>query len=296
MSNGLRIAVTGGSGMVGSAVLRELVARGHTAINLDRRAPWKPVEGVRFCYVDLRHREQVQSILEGVDAVCHLGEIPNSSAPISPDELFYTNTRIGSVVMQTAADLRLRHAVYTSSCQVYGTWGAPPVPPKYLPIDSAHPTQPQNQYALSKVANESYARWVSAALGLSVSIFRLPMVLSSFRHQMAMRFEHEDFRSHEMNTYVHATDAAIAYALAVEKALPGCETYTLVADDVLMPEPLAPYVQRHFPDWPQLPVDWPAQKSPVSSANAKEKLGWLPKYDFREDYRKIRGREPLFRA
>ncbi|HEV7301829.1 MAG TPA: NAD(P)-dependent oxidoreductase [Tepidisphaeraceae bacterium] len=294
MSNGLRVAVTGGSGQIGTSVCRELIARGHQVLNLDRRGPRHPVEGARFVYVDLRQRELIQPILETVDAVCHLGEIPNPGAPISQDELFYTNTRIGSVVLQTVADLKLRHVVYTSSCQVYGTWGWPNLAPKFLPMDETHPTQPQNHYALSKVANEMYAQWVSAQFGLSVSIFRLPMVFRRFHESWAMHIDRPATEMpNELGTYLHATDAATAYAQAIERALPGCETYHLVADDLLINEPLSDLLRRFRPDWPTVPTDWPAFRSPVLTTKAKEKLDWVPKFDFREEFRKILAKEPL---
>src|SRR5574341_888258 len=63
----MHIAITGSSGLVGSAVVSFLIGGGHRVIRLVRRSPtgdevrWEPAEGVR----DL-------SPMEGVDAVIHL--------------------------------------------------------------------------------------------------------------------------------------------------------------------------------------------------------------------------------
>lgn len=292
----MRVAVTGGAGHIGHLVVKELVSRGHTVFCLDRRAPWEPTPGVKFIYVDLKQREQVQPIFDTVDAVCHLGEIPNPHTAISPDELFHTNTRIGSTVLQTAADLKLKHIVYTSSAQVYGSWGSEPVPPKTLPMDESHPLQPQNHYALSKVANEGYAAFASRVFGLSVSIFRLPQTWGWFPDKAMGRIEHgyESFR--EMGTYLYGTDAATAYAEAVERALPGCEAYHFSADEVATPAPLVEGLMQKYPEYPTLPTDWPAYKSPVLTTKAKEKLGWVPKMNFRDEFRKKFGREPLLKV
>jgi nucleoside-diphosphate-sugar epimerase len=294
-SSGMRVAVTGGAGRIGSSVIKELVSRGHTVVCLDRRAPHEPTPGVRFVFVDLRQREQVQPILENVDAVCHLGEIPNPYDSISPEEVFYTNTRIGSTVLQTAADLKLKHVVYTSSAQVYGVWGAAPVPPLTLPMDETHPVQPQNQYSLSKVANEMYAAFVARVFGLSVSIFRLPLTWSHVSERYLAHLERGYEAFGEMGTYLYASDAAVAYAQAVERALPGCEVYHLTADDVATPLPLAEGLNHVHPDWPTLPPDWPAYKSPVLTTKAREKLGWSPKCSIRDEFRKKFAREPLMK-
>ncbi len=290
----MRVAVTGGAGQIGSVVIEELVKRGHTALCLDRRAPRAPVPGVKFHYVDLQNRSQIQPIFDTVDAVCHLGEIPNPFAGgIGPEEIFATNTRIGSTVLQTAADLKLKHFVYTSTAQVYGSWGPDPVPPLFLPMDETHPVQPRNHYALGKVANESYAAYVSRMWGLSVSIFRLPSTFAFVSDRAMNRVERGYDSFWEMGTHLYASDAAVAYVEAVERALPGCETYHFTADEVATPIPLVEGMKHTRPDWPVLPTDWPAYKCPVLTNKAKEKLGWSPKLHFREEFRKKFGRDPL---
>ena len=67
-----RIAITGSSGLIGTALVGHLKSEGHTVQRLVRRAPiavdevtWDPQTG----YVDL-------SALEGVDAVIHLAGAP----------------------------------------------------------------------------------------------------------------------------------------------------------------------------------------------------------------------------
>lgn len=288
----LRVVVTGGSGRVGSTVIRHLVARGHHVTNVDRRQAREPAAH-RFVYADLRRRELVQPVLEQADAVCHLGEIPNAEAPFGADEIFGHNTTVGSIVLQTAADLRLRHVVYTSTCQVYGPWGSPSVPPERLPMDESVSLRPQNVYALSKVANESYARHVGRAHGLSVSIFRLPWVMSEWNDRWFDWFEKQDGPLNDgLGTYVHAADAAVAYASAVERALPGVDAYHFVADDVMSFVPLRERLEKHHPDVPKLPTDWPSHRAPVVTAKAKEKLGWRPTHSFLDRFAQLRGRDP----
>lgn len=286
----MRIAVTGGSGRIGRAVIGELVSRGHDVLNLDRCAPKETT--ARWVYIDLRYREQVQPVFEKVDAVIHLGEIPTYRAPMPTNEIYTHNTGAGAVVMQTAADLKMKRFIYTSTCQVYGCWDEPRIGPVQLPLDETHPLRPQNIYALSKVANEGYARWVSKAKDLSVAIFRLPWVMSGELHNHMFHWiENQKGPADGFQTYIRDIDVAKAYALAIENPRPGCEAYHLAAVDVASVVPIRKRLMEHNPEYPALPEDWPAFKSPVVTEKMREHFGWEPSWSVREEYKKRFGKE-----
>lgn len=285
----MRIAVTGGSGLIGSAVVRELMNRGHSVINLDLRQARDPV--TRFVYLDLRNREILQQVLEDVEVVVHLGEIPHIGER-SHQQVYTTNTAIGATVLQTAADLKLRRAIYTSTCQVYGTWGGKRTPPVMLPLDETHPLRPQNGYALSKKANEEFSRLMTDHHGLNVSVFRLPWVTGEHmlrRIRGWMRGGPQEGPSLEMGTYVYTGDVARAYALAIEKDLPGWEVYHLSAEDIALVEPLPVVHRKYLSDYPPLPADWPDYRSPMDTTRARQALGWSPQWSIREAYARVTG-------
>jgi nucleoside-diphosphate-sugar epimerase len=284
----MRVAVTGGSGNVGRFVVKELVARGHDVINIDRREPAEKV--ARFVQADLTQRAQVQPIFEQVEAVCHLGEIPNVRGRPSPEEVFATNTRIGSIVLQTAADLQLKRVIYTSSCQVYGMWDGVVTSPMKLPFDETQPVHPHNGYALSKVCNEGYGRMVAEKHGLSVAAFRFPYVVSrDYSDDMAASMKDFPPRTDGFATYLHATDAARAYALALDNRRAGFEAYHFAAEEILSLYPLAERLRRHHPSFPPLPANWPAFKSPLLMDKARRDFGWAPHWNFLQMYRARHG-------
>ena len=99
----LRVVVTGGSGRIGSVLVRRLIEQGHAVTNVDRRPPDGAPAQAKFVFADLRQREILQPIFEQCDVVCHLGEIPNASGPLPPEQIFAHNTAVGSTVLQTAA-------------------------------------------------------------------------------------------------------------------------------------------------------------------------------------------------
>lgn len=288
-----RVAVTGASGRVGSAVTEHLLEQGYEVVALDRRQPQKRLP--RFVYCDLRRRELIQPVFETVDAVIHLGEIPNTSFPLSPEEIFAQNTAVGSCVLQTAADLRLKRVIYTSSCQVYGFWGEGfrPVVPQTLPMDETHPLQPTNVYSLSKTCNESYARLMAEAHGLSVAVFRLPWVVTREPNDDWFRWLERDNngRSEGLATYIHARDVASAYRLALERPRAGWHAYHLTAAEACCYQPLRQYLESRHPEFPKLPSDWPAYKSAVLLDKAREHFGWEPTFSFLESYRQKTGKK-----
>jgi nucleoside-diphosphate-sugar epimerase len=289
MATPLRIAVTGGAGRIGRAVVDRLLLRGHQVLVLDRLKP--PSSAARWAHVDLRRRELVQPLLEQVDAVCHLGEIPNMIPSYNADEIFAANTAATSVVIQSAADLGLKRLVYASSIQLYGFQGSASAQPRQLPIDEHTAANPQQAYALSKVAGEAYCRLIADHQGLSIAALRLPGMVDWTADTIPWASLERERSFHELGAYAHVTDAAEAFALAVEDTRPGLSIYNTTAPDALA---LRPVREALAFTWPQLslPADWPAQRCPLISERIRTELGWTPAWSITDQYRARFGGEP----
>ena len=136
--NMTKIAVTGGSGKAGRAVVRDLLERGHDVINLDtalagdsyrdQPAPYLPV--------DVTDYGQVFEALAGgeglpkIEAVVHFAAIPSPDHHV-PDQVFRTNMASTYAVFSAAARLGLQRVVWASS---ETTLGLPfDRPPDYAP-------------------------------------------------------------------------------------------------------------------------------------------------------------------
>lgn len=280
----MQIAVTGGSGGVGRWVVRCLLERGHEVVNLDRS---RGEDGAaRFVECDVQQREPVEAVLRQCDAVCHLAEIPTASAPLPKEEIYWSNARSASVVLQTAADLGLAHAVYASSCQVYGCWGPNRGAPVRLPIDETYPANPRNVYAVSKAANEGFARYLADQAKLSISVVRFPWVvaISDDERKLVGYAQHDGPLGDGLGTYIHGIDLAAGIAAAIERRRVGFEIYNLGAADMASVTPLRDRLARHHPDFPPLPADWPGNKSPLITEKAERLLDWKPLWTW-EKYR-----------
>src|SRR3954454_17016104 len=174
-----KIAVTGGSGKAGRAVVRDLLERGYEVLNIDRvpsAESHSPESPAPFLPAELTDFGQTLEALSGgermpgIEAVVHLAAIP-SPVHATPDQVFRTNVTSTHAVFAAAARLGLRRVVWASS---ETTLGLPfDRPPDYAPVDEAH-VYPETSYALSKVLGEEMARqflrWSGIAfVGLSFS-------------------------------------------------------------------------------------------------------------------------------
>ena len=140
----MKIAVTGGSGKAGRAVIRELLEHGHEVLNIDRvpsAESSSPDSPAPFLAADLTDfGEALEALgggerLPGIQAVVHLAAIP-SPVHATPDVVFRTNITSTHAVFAAAARLRLERVVWASS---ETTLGLPfDDPPDYAPIDEQH--------------------------------------------------------------------------------------------------------------------------------------------------------------
>ena len=153
------IVVTGAAGRLGRRVVQLLVDQGREVLATDQSAADDlPAEFVRCDLVDAK---AVERILQGAEAVVHMGAIPG---PIREDPRVIFDNNVASTfnVMMSAAELGLRRVVFSSSAFGMG-WAhdGNAFVPLYLPLDEEHPMMPFEPYGLSKQVGEDIGRMVS---------------------------------------------------------------------------------------------------------------------------------------
>ncbi|WP_300493881.1 NAD-dependent epimerase/dehydratase family protein [uncultured Methylophaga sp.] len=166
----MNVLVMGGSGFIGSALVRGLLKQGHHVHVFDR-----DVRVVNQQFPEITSAVQadfadVMSLTEAmidVDVIFHLisTSVPSTSNknPVHDIESNLVNTVKLLESMRTADVKRI---VYLSSGgTVYGN-------PTYLPITEKHPTNPTCSYGIVKLAIEKYLQMYAELYELDVTILR----------------------------------------------------------------------------------------------------------------------------
>jgi len=272
------IAVTGGSGKAGRAVVRDLLDHGYQVINIDQVPPAQSL--TRFRQSDLTNLGEVFEALDGAEAVVHLAAIPNPDR-FSPGHTFYNNTMSCYHIFTAAVQLKLGRVVWASS---ETTLGLPfeREQPVYAPIDEEHPLYPESSYALSKVVSEEMARqfnrWSKLPfIGLRFSNIKEPQQYAEFPAYW------QDARVRKWNLwgYVDARDVAQSCRLGLEAPIQGAEVFIIAAGDTVMPRPSRDLLAEVFPQVP-LRKEIEPYETLLSIDKARQELGYDPQYSWRQ--------------
>jgi len=282
----MKVVVTGGSGKVGRAVVRDLLEQGHDVLNVDRAAP-DPSKSAPapFLPADLTDYGQALEalsggeVLAGVEAVVHLAAVP-SPFHATPDVTFSTNIRSTHAVFSAAARLRLGRVVWASS---ETTLGLPfDQPPDYAPVDERHALRPESSYALSKVLGEEMARQFSRWSGIPFIGLRFSNVMERADYDLFPTYwEDPSLRKWNLWGYVDESHAAqsVREALAVEAS--GADTFIIAAADTVMKRPSRELMAEVFPG---VRVDdaLSGHGTLLAIDKARRVLGYEPQFSWRE--------------
>ena len=172
-----KILVTGADGFIGSHIVEALLDAGHDVrafVLYNSFGSWGwldtlPEARRRQLDVfagDIRDPHGVRTAMTGCGVVLHLAAliaIPYSYH--SPATYIETNVTGTLNVAQAARDLGTERVVVTSTSEVYGT-------AQYVPIDEAHPLQPQSPYSASKIGADAIALSYHKSFGTPVTVLR----------------------------------------------------------------------------------------------------------------------------
>lgn len=278
-----RVVVTGGSGKLGRACVRDLAEHGYEVVNVDLVG-----EVDAIVRADLEDFGETMSALgaiddryDRVDAVVHLAAIP-APGLVPNQTVFRVNAVSTYNVFEAARRLGIRNIVWASSETVLGL----PFdePPPYIPVDEAYPGRPESAYSLSKLVGETMAeqfcRWDPE---LKIACLRFSNVMNPEDYVHFPAFD-SDARERRWNLwgYIDARDGAQAIRLALEAPITGAERFVIANADTVMSRPNPELVAEIFGGVEFRRDGAEGNETLLSIEKARRVLGYEPQHLWRD--------------
>ena len=232
----MKYLVVGGSGYIGSHLVKHLLRAGHEVVVADTAAAGPSIEWVEL---DIANAHALDTLFGDChfDAVFHFASFIQVGESVSDPGKYYQNNVAATLTLLNAmVRAGIRHLIFSSTAAVYGD-------PQYVPIDEQHPKAPINPYGRSKWMVEQILQDFDRAYGLKSVCLRyfnaagadpegllgechepethlIPLILQAAagRREAITVFGH-DYDTPDgscIRDYVHVADLASAHELAVE--------------------------------------------------------------------------------
>ncbi len=271
-----RILITGGSGLVGRYVAKDLSTDYEVAV-ADKN---EPEFDVKYYRIDVTESESFKGIQDEFDVVLHLAGIPT---PLNdPEELVFKVNTLGTFnALRFAAEKKVKKVILASSESVLGfAFARQSHVPLYFPIDEQHPLEPQDAYGLSKLCSEEVLKSFSRAYGIHSVSLRFPWIwVPEDKERQLYRQLIADYPKWSKNlwAWVHVHDVAQAFARAIEFKSENFDRFFIAADENWTGFPATELIRKFFKDVQTVhSMDGP--KSLISSDLAKVVLKYSPSF------------------
>lgn len=168
---GKSVLVTGGAGFIGSHLVDALAGCRVTVLDdlstgkAQNLAHITPSEQFQLVQGDIRDRDTVRRLLQGVEVVFHLACRGVRHSIGNPVESHEVNASGTILLLEEARKAAVQRFIHVSSSEVYGT-------ARTVPMDELHPCFPETAYGAAKLAGEAYSRAYHQTYGLRTTVVR----------------------------------------------------------------------------------------------------------------------------
>jgi UDP-glucose 4-epimerase len=232
MSRESRILVTGGLGLVGSALAGRLVEAGHEVVVLDDGSSALPgnrngIPGTHLQRGDLSRPGDLETLPEGPwAAVYHLAAQADVPRSVREPMVDFRANALGTMnLLEWCRARQVDRFVYASTVAVYDPGVSKPIREDAL-------LSPSSPYGASKLAGEALVTAYHRTYGLSTCVLRLfnvygPGMTKYVIHDLIRKLQKDPHRLEILGTgeqvrdYVYVGDAVAGFMAAAERGEPG---------------------------------------------------------------------------
>jgi nucleoside-diphosphate-sugar epimerase len=222
------------------------------------------------------------AVVRGQEAVIHAAAIPDPAH--HPPHVVFANNLMGVFnVIEACVRLGIPRLVNVSSETVPGfLFPERPFTADYAPVDESHPVRPQDPYALAKHFGEQLMDAATRRSDLTGISVRPTWVQweGNYERNLGPIVREPDEPSASFWSYVDADDLAELLERAATATTPGHEVVYAAAADNATGRPLEEMVRRHHRD--AVEIREHEHESGISTAKARELLGWEPRRSWRD--------------
>src|SRR5262249_37185552 len=227
-----RAVVTGASGFIGQALVRQLRACGWEVVGVDRR-PF-PDASVRLVGQYVSQPGSLRRLLRRQTAVFHLAASADVAKSVSNPRSDFENTFRGVFEVLEAARHARSRVVFPSTASIFDPSNVLPLPERAFP-------RPSSPYAAGKLGGEAYCHAYHRCYGLDVRIARLFSVygVGMYRfaiHDIIRKIQRDTTRvailgdGTQVRDYLYIDDAVRGLVAIATHGAPG-EEYNLASGE-----------------------------------------------------------------
>lgn len=305
----MKVLVIGGAGYIGSHVVKALLASKHEVTVFDNLTTGQLCNifpGTKLITGDIRHADDIDAAFaREFDACVHLAAFKAVGESMAEPEKYSVNNISGTINILNAASAHgCKNIAFSSSAAIFGQ-------PAYVPMDEAHPTNPESYYGFTKLEIERFLKWYDSIRGIKFACLRYfnaagydpsgavtglernPQNLLPIIMEVAMGWRKElqifgnDYDTRDgtcIRDYVHVSDLAKAHVDALDYIVSKRESLTvnLGSEAGISVTEMLEATRRITGK--EIPAKYvgrrPGDASSVyaTSALAKKLIGWNPKY------------------
>ncbi|MFQ3578948.1 MAG: NAD(P)-dependent oxidoreductase, partial [Bacteroidales bacterium] len=173
----MKILLTGGTGFIGSYILKSLLDRSYNVTVLARNANKVPIyhtiSNLQVIEASMTDFEKIRKIVSGHDACIHVALNYNDSSAYS---MLMDDTAPSIFLADECAKAGVKHFIYTSSTAANDNIYANPNPQitgaegSHVTVTSKH--DPHTYYGATKAATENFLMGIEGITGMRVNIVR----------------------------------------------------------------------------------------------------------------------------